>query len=191
MQVNRAQLRQALIDAGARTRTWQEPDTAETLAAIALAASGSQGEAQSDLVTLRDEKERVGCFQIETRPQATGHGTPRDREWLLADFTHQCLAAVALTYMNGLKMWPEYASDAYQRYIPEAFTPPIKRPEGEIPYQVATVFPGLPLRLLMRACGWIAPSNKDADRIAQLHGHPAAADVPPGFIVRIPVQRGW
>lgn len=191
MRATRAQLRQALITAGARTGTWQQPDTAEILAAVALAASGDRGEAQSDWVTIRDEKQRVGAFQIEIRQQATGHGTPRDREWLLDGLTNQCLAAVALTYMNGLKMWPQYATDAYQVYIPEAFTPPIKRPAGEIPYQEAPVFPGLPLRLLMRACGWIAPSDRDAERIAALNGHPAAADVPAGAVVRIPVQRGW
>lgn len=191
MRVNRAQLRQALIAAGARSGTWQQPDTAEILAGVALAASGNEGEAQTDQITSQDGRERVGCFQIAVRPEATGHGTPRDREWLLDGLTNQCLAAVALTYMNGLKMWPQYATDVYQVYIPEAFPPPIKRPEGTVPYQAATVFPGLPLRLLMRACGWIAPSNADADRIARLHGHPSAADVPPGFIVRIPVQRGW
>ena len=93
--------------------------------------------------------------------------------------------------MNGLKMWPEYTSGRYRVYIPEAYPPEIQRPEGQVPFQAATVVPGLPLRLLMRACGWIAPSNADADRVARLHGHPSAADVPPGFIVRIPVQRGW
>jgi hypothetical protein len=101
------------------------------------------------------------------------------------------MAAVALTHMNGLKMWPEYVSRAYRTYLPEAYPPPIERPENDIPYQRATVFPGAPLRLLMRACGWIAPSNADADRIAKINGFARASDVPAGAVVQIPVQRGW
>lgn len=186
MRVSRAQLRQALIAAGAPSGTWKTPQMAEILAAVALAATGCAGEA--DFKTCGS---RVTCFAIETRPEATGHGTPRDRDWLTASLTNACLAAVALAHMNGLTMWPEYVTGAYKTYLPEAFPPSIERPDHDIPYQVATLFSGLPLRLLMRACGWIAPSNADADRIARINGHPRAADVPPGFVVRIPVQRGW
>jgi hypothetical protein len=160
---------------------------AEILAAVALAASAVQGEADCSKV----DGDRVGPFQIYTRQQATGHSTPRDREWLLDSLSNSALAAVALTHMNGLKEWPEYVLGAHCRYLPEAFPPPIRRPEDGVPYQEATVFPGLPLRLLMRACGWIAPSNADAERIARTNGFPTAADVPAGAELRIPVQRGW
>jgi hypothetical protein len=187
MRVPRAQLRQALIAAGAQSGTWAQPGTAETLAAVALAASGVQGEADCDTT----DGLRVTVFQIETRPADTGRRTPRDREWLTDGLSNACLAAVALTHMNGLKMWPEYTSGAYRRYLPEAHPPSIQRPEDDVPYQEAPVFPGVPLRLLMRACGWIAPSNVDADRIAGINGFPSAADVPAGHVVRIPVQRGW
>jgi hypothetical protein len=187
MRVSRAVLRQSLIAAGAKSGTWGEPGPAETLAAIALAASAVHGEADCG----KTEGPRVGCFQIESRPEQLGRGTPRDREWITASLSHECLAAVALTLMNGLKMWPEYTSGAYRRYLPEAHPPSIQRPENAVPYQEATVFPGVPLRLLMRACGWIAPSNKDADRIAKINGFSSAADVPAGHVVRIPVQRGW
>jgi hypothetical protein len=159
---------------------------AEILAAIALAATGVDGEAEC-----KTAGARVTCFAIEHRPEATGHNTPRDKDWLTASLPNACLSAVALAHMNGYKMWPEYTSGAYKTYLPEAFPPPIQRPEDDIPYQEATVFTGLPLRLLMRACGWIAPSNVDADRIARINGHPHAADVLPGTVVRIPVQRGW
>lgn len=187
MRVPRASLRQALIEAGAVSGTWAQPGTAEILAAVALAATGVNGEADCDMTG----GSRVSCFQIETRAADTGRRTPRDREWLTESLPQACLAAVALTHMNGLKMWPEYVSKAYRRYLPEAFPPPIERPEGTIPYQEATVFPGMPLRLLLRACGWIAPSDKDADQVARSNGLPSAADVPPGYVVRIPVQRGW
>lgn len=186
MRAPRAQLRQVLTSAGAPSGTWAEPQMAEILAAIALAETGRQGEAE-----FKTQGSHVTCFAIETRPESTGHHTPRDREWLTASLTNACLAAVALTHMNGYKMWPAYSSGAYRTYLPEAFPPPIQRPEDDIPYQDATVFPGVPLRLLMRACGWIAPSNVDADRIARINGHPNAAAVPPGTVVRIPVQRGW
>jgi hypothetical protein len=186
VRIPRAQLRQALIAAGAPSGTWKAPRTAEILSAVALAATGHCGEAE-----FRTGGSRVTCFAIETRPEATGHRTPRDREWLLEGLPNACMSAVALAHMNGLKMWPEYVSGAYKTFLPEAFPPPIRRPERDIPYQAATVFPGMPLRLLMRACGWIAPSDADADRIARINGHPAAADVPAGFVVRIPVQRGW
>lgn len=187
MHAPRAQLRQALIAAGAHSGTWQQPGTAEILSALALAASAVQGEADCSKI----DGLRVSCFQIETRPGATGHRTPRDRDWLTESLANACLAAVALTHMNGLKMWPAYSSGTYKAYLPEAFPPPIQRPEDAIPYQEATVFPGVPLRLLMRACGWIAPSNVDADRIARINGHRNSAAVPAGSAVRIPVQRGW
>lgn len=186
MLASRAQIRQALITAGAPSGTWKEPRMAEILAAVALAATGCNGEAE-----FKTGGTHVTCFAIESRPEATGYRTPRDREWLTASLENACLSAVALAHMNGLKMWPEYVSGAYKTYLPEAFPPSIQRPENDIPHQEATVFTGMPLRLLMRACGWIAPSSADADRIARINGHPKAADVPPGTVVRIPVQRGW
>lgn len=187
MGVPRARLRQALIEAGAPSGTWKTPRLAEILAAVALASSAVQGEADNTTA----DGEHASCFRIETREADTGRNTPRDRAWLTESLSNACLAATALTHMNGLKMWPAYTSGAYRSYLPEAFPPPIQRPPDEIPYQEAVVFPGLPLRLLMRACGWLAPSNADADRIARINGHRAAADVPPGTLVRIPVQRGW
>lgn len=187
MRASRDQLRQTLITAGAPSGTWHKPDTAEILAAIALAASAVQGEADCT----QTNGLRVTCFQIPTRPEATGRRTPRDREWLTASLHNACMAAVALTHMNGRKMWPEYVSRAYRTYLPEAYPPPILRPDDGVPYQEATVFIGVPLRLLMRACGWFAPSSADADRIARINGFACAADVPAGTVVQIPVQRGW
>jgi hypothetical protein len=182
----RSELRAALVRAGARGGSWERPDTAEILAAVALAASPAHGCSDFD----REDGNKVTCFQIATRPTAPSH-TPRDRHWVTRGLTTACLAAVALTHMNGLRSWPQYASGEYRRFLPEAFPPPILRPEGQVPYQQATVFPGLTLRQLMKACGWIAPSNADADEIARGNGHEKASDIPAGSLIRIPVQRGW
>jgi hypothetical protein len=185
--VTRSQLQAALAAAGGRTGSWRVPDTAEILSAIALSAAAFQGQADCDL----EYGLRVTCFQIETRPVDTGRGTPRDRQWITADLSHACLAAVALTHMNGLRMWPQYTSGDYRRFLPEAYPPPIQRPEAEVPFQEATVFPGVSLRELMKACGWLAPTDADANRIAWDNGAEYAAEIPAGSIVRIPVQRGW
>lgn len=186
MLVSRNQLRHVLALSGGKAGSWTHPETAEILSAVALSAAAFQGLADCDL----EYGQRVTCFQIETNPAAT-RGTPRDREWVTASFANSCLAAVALTHMNGLRMWPQYVSGEYRRYLPEAFPPPIQRPDGEIPYQETTVFPGVPLRLLMRACGWIAPADTDAEQVARGNGYPSVADIPAGSLVRIPVQRGW
>lgn len=185
MLFTRSQLRDSLITAGAASGTWTKPSTAEILAAVALAATSSHGAADNNLGGAC-----VTCFQIMWRPDAPA-GTPRNREWLTASFSHACLAAVALTHMHGLRTWPQYTSGKYRQYLPEAFPPPIQREDGTIPYQVAPLIAGMPLRLLMKACGWIAPSAADTDRVARENDFPTAADIPAGFIMRIPVQRGW
>lgn len=187
MRFTQAEIRAGLRAAGAESSDdLRRPREAEILAAVAMAASP---DAEPGYAAFPVTGDAVTCFRIVTRDRDTGRGVPRDRLWVTSGLQPACTAALALTWMNGRRMWPAYVSGAYKAFLPGACQARVIRPVDGEPYQEITTLRDVPLHDHLRLLGWIAPSRVQMDEVARRNGFGAYTDIPAGTALRVPLQR--
>lgn len=172
-----AEIREALLANGG---TSGRKGTADVLSAIAMCESRSEpGWADAD---------RWGDGTLTVFRIMPGSNPLRNPDFLSDSLENACLAALALANMGGFKQWESFRTLEYRTYLPELWEP--ETLPGEPPYKLIRVLPHYSIFELLKLCGWIAPSLRDALNVLRQNGlH--ASDWPVDSFLKVPNQRGW